>query len=888
MKVQYQNSLQNQQIPQNNHFDNRFNFDDNFELPIYTSQPAQFNGGCVSGAASTYSLYEDQNYRSSFAASDSDICLASNNPNPIANTSSILKNNNSNNLQPIYSTNFNSSQRVMDLNEQLSSTPGNNNNTLTQNYKDEDNSNGQSFQMARFKSESNLINYEQPPSENGQNSNKNWTKKYATFNPNENVHKNALIQKTGHKIGNDYDVQDVQNCQISQNYQNQVPNPPQPPALPPQNPRVINNYSSNGYKLIKNSQSNLMPNMGSAIIDNSMHYADLNEGNMSNSSLVNNTSIPNIPNNRSLLQPISKNISSNDLSLVEKLNHLKMSNELPKQQSNSNMNYYSMNPTQQSKPYINNNNISNNINNQNIEETLPSKRPTSALIKKEPPTKPPPPTLPKPKFNLPQSSVTNLVLQRNLKAKSELNIATPQNMGFLSSSGSSGASSTSSSKDIINTNSPDELETMKNDKDSNSKIHTIEVQHMIAPGNTKLARNKLLENNSLVSSSVGYHSDTWESDNPNNNTSLKMEQNSKNQETSQLTPSRYKQFNHKNTGKLIIESKLAQTTILPKNSDTAGSTSDGSLNGISGDDTDSIPHCYKNNILLDSKKSSSSSASSSASCSSTSSAAALSGATTLSSNSSNSFSAAVQAVIQQNNQKNGEKTGNLCQQILPRAPIELPIYFQTSNSMTNGTQDGEILNKTDDMLNKSNGSVVNAQNNSHNSHNSYNDLYSNANEALKYSRPSGSTYTAHYNDNGVYRKLSLDSNSNCSIIASANGIFDSNGGILESADTGVSINVPEGAIANGYSFDLYFKVCHCKSNITNGKGELLTNPIVMCGPRGVKFLKPIELQIPHFISIDGQSWSYAFKTCDLDDSFNFSRFQKKTLLNSVVVPIDGF
>jgi hypothetical protein len=96
--------------------------------------------------------------------------------------------------------------------------------------------------------------------------------------------------------------------------------------------------------------------------------------------------------------------------------------------------------------------------------------------------------------------------------------------------------------------------------------------------------------------------------------------------------------------------------------------------------------------------------------------------------------------------------------------------------------------------------------------------YTSTNEALKYTRPAASTYTAHYNDNGVYRKLALDSNSNCSIIASANGIFDSNGGILESADTGVSINVPEGAIATGYSFDLYFKVCHCKSTITSGKG----------------------------------------------------------------------
>ena len=38
---------------------------------------------------------------------------------------------------------------------------------------------------------------------------------------------------------------------------------------------------------------------------------------------------------------------------------------------------------------------------------------------------------------------------------------------------------------------------------------------------------------------------------------------------------------------------------------------------------------------------------------------------------------------------------------------------------------------------------------------------------------------------------------------------------------GVSINVPEGAIAKGYSFDLYFKVCHCKSPITNGKGNTM-------------------------------------------------------------------
>jgi tight junction protein 1 len=103
--------------------------------------------------------------------------------------------------------------------------------------------------------------------------------------------------------------------------------------------------------------------------------------------------------------------------------------------------------------------------------------------------------------------------------------------------------------------------------------------------------------------------------------------------------------------------------------------------------------------------------------------------------------------------------------------------------------------------------------------------------------------------------------------------------------------VPEGAIASGCSFDLYFKVCHCKSNLTNGKGELLSNPIVMCGPRGIKFLKPVELQIPHFISIDGKSWSYAFKTNETiseDDPYSWSRFYKKTLINSVTVLVDSF
>lgn len=236
--------------------------------------------------------------------------------------------------------------------------------------------------------------------------------------------------------------------------------------------------------------------------------------------------------------------------------------------------------------------------------------------------------------------------------------------------------------------------------------------------------------------------------------------------------------------------------------------------------------------------------------------------------------------------------------LIANGAIELPIYYQPSPQsnpiqLLNDSKTDESKSKSVKLINSSFSSSSSPNNQSlnqsltkTNNRNSYTDMYETPNKNSRLN-----SYTAHYNDNGFYRKLSLDSNSNCSIIASANGIFDSNGGILESADTGVSINVPEGAIAPGFNYDLYFKVCHCKSNITNSKGELLSNPIVMCGPRGLKFHKPIELQIPHFISIDGQSWSYAFKTADnlSDDNCSWgSRFHKKTLLNSVTVLIDSF
>ena len=72
---------------------------------------------------------------------------------------------------------------------------------------------------------------------------------------------------------------------------------------------------------------------------------------------------------------------------------------------------------------------------------------------------------------------------------------------------------------------------------------------------------------------------------------------------------------------------------------------------------------------------------------------------------------------------------------------------------------------------------------------------------------------------------------------------------------GVSICVPVGAIPEGVQQEIYFQVSHDGSNIRtfNAKqGERLLSPIVMCGPHGVQFLKPVELILPHSAGKDAQ------------------------------------
>uniref|UniRef100_A0A3Q2YU47 Zona occludens protein 1 n=1 Tax=Hippocampus comes TaxID=109280 RepID=A0A3Q2YU47_HIPCM len=110
------------------------------------------------------------------------------------------------------------------------------------------------------------------------------------------------------------------------------------------------------------------------------------------------------------------------------------------------------------------------------------------------------------------------------------------------------------------------------------------------------------------------------------------------------------------------------------------------------------------------------------------------------------------------------------------------------------------------------------------------------------------------------------------VVATARGVFNSNGGVLSSIETGVSIIIPQGAIPEGIEQEIYFKVCRDNSilpPLDKEKGETLLSPLVMCGPHGLKFLKPVELRLPHCASMtpDGDPKNWQNKSLPGDPNY---------------------
>ncbi|XP_023725943.1 tight junction protein ZO-1 isoform X4 [Cryptotermes secundus] len=121
-----------------------------------------------------------------------------------------------------------------------------------------------------------------------------------------------------------------------------------------------------------------------------------------------------------------------------------------------------------------------------------------------------------------------------------------------------------------------------------------------------------------------------------------------------------------------------------------------------------------------------------------------------------------------------------------------------------------------------------------------------------YKKPSNALH--HYLENNLRGGGEVGEGGDCEeVVATARGVFTHEGGTLSSPDTGVAIIIPPGALPIGSQQEIYFKVCRDTSMLPpldQEKGETLLSPLVLCGPHGLKFRCPVELQLPHWATCE--------------------------------------
>ncbi|CAF3453676.1 unnamed protein product [Rotaria sp. Silwood1] len=131
---------------------------------------------------------------------------------------------------------------------------------------------------------------------------------------------------------------------------------------------------------------------------------------------------------------------------------------------------------------------------------------------------------------------------------------------------------------------------------------------------------------------------------------------------------------------------------------------------------------------------------------------------------------------------------------------------------------------------------------------------------------------------GETRSYSIQDGSN--VIGSARGVIDYYGGKLSCPLTGVSLFIPMGAIPEGVQQEIYFQVHQDDSNNEKFHGKLLS-PIVICGPHGIQFQKPVELIIPHSAGNDAQKLSLLLHGANQDSKINYQQHNKSLIMNGI-------
>lgn len=122
----------------------------------------------------------------------------------------------------------------------------------------------------------------------------------------------------------------------------------------------------------------------------------------------------------------------------------------------------------------------------------------------------------------------------------------------------------------------------------------------------------------------------------------------------------------------------------------------------------------------------------------------------------------------------------------------------------------------------------------------------------------------------------------------ARSFLNDQGGTLKIQGTGVSLTVPPGAIPRGRVEGVYIALMkgNERSPALNGRQSLLS-PIVMCGPNGIKFKKPVLLSIPHCALLEHKgAWNLQGMCNPLVTLYRLICIKVAANQNSYYVPID--
>ncbi|KAK2902530.1 netrin receptor UNC5D isoform X1 [Channa argus] len=92
------------------------------------------------------------------------------------------------------------------------------------------------------------------------------------------------------------------------------------------------------------------------------------------------------------------------------------------------------------------------------------------------------------------------------------------------------------------------------------------------------------------------------------------------------------------------------------------------------------------------------------------------------------------------------------------------------------------------------------------------------------------------------------------------GVFGHPGGRLVVPNTGVSLLVPHGAVAENMSWEMYMVINQAEASVQTLEGcEILLGPEVTYGPPGLDLLCPVAMTIAHCAEVDAENWNIQLK-----------------------------